>query len=166
MVELIVVRHAIAFERDVRRWRDDRARPLTPEGKRKFRKAAAGLRGWMPQVDLLLTSPLVRARQTAEILTAMTGWPAAAERSELEPSVDPQTTLASLRQPRVARVAIVGHEPHLSSLVGLCVSQADATLHLELKKGTVVLIRFAEVLRAGSGTLAAVVPPRALRRMA
>ena len=62
--EVIVLRHAIAFERDRRRWPDDALRPLTPAGKQRFRKAAQGVRDWMPRVDAVLSSPLVRARQT------------------------------------------------------------------------------------------------------
>src|SRR5690348_174269 len=76
-LEVILVRHAIAFERDRARWRDDGERPLSPEGKRKFRKAVAGLMKLVPKVDVVLTSPLVRTRQTAEILSAVAHWPKA-----------------------------------------------------------------------------------------
>ena len=62
-VDVLLVRHAIAWERDHSRWPDDRKRPLTPEGRKKFEKAAAGLRTWIPQVDRLITSPLTRAAE-------------------------------------------------------------------------------------------------------
>ena len=166
MIELVVVRHAIAFERDAKRWPDDRLRPLSPEGKHRFRQAASGLARWLPKVDLLLTSPLVRARQTAHILTDVSAWPKAAERQELDPVTDPATTLSSLRQPRVERLAIVGHEPHLSSLIALCVAEPSARLQLSLKKGSVVIVAFESTVRAGAGQLVAVVPPRLLRSMA
>ena len=69
-LEVIVVRHAIAFERDRGRWPDDALRPLTPAGKRRFRKAAQGLRSWSPRVDAMPSSPFVRVRQTPARLVA------------------------------------------------------------------------------------------------
>src|SRR5271168_1279325 len=78
-MELLIIRHAIAFERNRRRWRDDGTRPLTPAGMRRSQKAAAGLKELGRAPDRLLTSPLVRARQTAQILTELAGWPPAEE---------------------------------------------------------------------------------------
>ncbi|MEP7246556.1 MAG: histidine phosphatase family protein [Gammaproteobacteria bacterium] len=166
MIELIIVRHAIAFERDEKRWPEDRSRPLSPDGRHRFRQAASGLARWFPKVDLLLTSPLERARQTAQILTEVAGWPRAAERAELDPGTDPAMTLTSLRQPRVDRLALVGHEPHLSHLIELCVAEPSARLQMKLKKGAVAVIWFESAIRAGSGQLLALVPPRLLRTMA
>src|SRR5690349_19829203 len=103
-LELILVRHAIAFERDRARWRDDGERPLSPEGKRKFRKAVAGLMKIVPKVDAVLTSPLARTRQTADILTAVAHWPEAVDTPELAPSGSPMAVLTVLRgrqEPRV-----------------------------------------------------------------
>ena len=82
-MELLIIRHAIAFERDRHRWADDGARPLSPSGIRRARKAAAGLKELSKAPDRLLTSPLVRARQTAKILTEIAGWPRAEEAPEL-----------------------------------------------------------------------------------
>jgi phosphohistidine phosphatase len=165
MPDLLVVRHAIAFERDAARWPDDALRPLTPEGKRRFRRAARGIGRWFPEIDLHLTSPLVRARQTSKILAEIAGWPEAAERSQLKPQVEPGTTLNALSQLDAERLAIVGHEPHLGRLVALCVAE-PSELHLELKKGAVAHIRFEDRIRAGAGTLIALVPPKVLREMA
>ena len=166
MIELIIVRHAIAFERDETRWPDDRLRPLSPEGKHRFRQAAAGLARWLPKVDLLLTSPLERALQTAQILTEVAAWPKAAERPELDPLTDAATTVRSLRQPRVERLALVGHEPQLSDLIALCVAHPPTGLQMKLKKGAVAVITFESSISAGSGQLFAIVPPRLLRAMA
>src|SRR5580698_4658247 len=69
LMDLLIVRHAIAFERNPRRWRDDGERPLSPEGMVRARKAAAGLRQITERPQCVLTSPLMRARQTATILT-------------------------------------------------------------------------------------------------
>src|SRR6201989_3363574 len=84
-MDLLIVRHAIAFERDRARWHDDATRPLSPAGIRRARKAAAGLKELTARPARLLTSPLVRAQQTASILTTVAGWPVAEEVTELSP---------------------------------------------------------------------------------
>jgi phosphohistidine phosphatase len=165
MPDLLVVRHAIAFDRDPARWPNDALRPLTSEGKRRFRRAARGVGRWFPEIDLHLTSPLVRARQTAKILAETAGWPEAKDLSALKPQTDPATTLDALSQLDGERVSIVGHEPHLGRLIALCVAE-PAELHLELKKGAVVQIRFKDRFDAGAGMLVALVPPKVLREMA
>src|ERR1700676_1190153 len=104
-MDLLIVRHAIAFERDRHRWRDDGARPLSPAGIRRARKAAAGLKEFTKAPDRVLTSPLVRARQTAQILTDIAGWPQAEEAPELSPGGAAQAVLTLLRQDRSKMVA-------------------------------------------------------------
>ena len=69
-MDLLIVRHAIAFERNVRRWRDDGERPLSPEGMVRARKAAAGLKYIAERPQCVLSSPLVRAKQTAAVAEA------------------------------------------------------------------------------------------------
>ena len=131
--EVIVLRHAIAFERDRRRWPDDALRPLTPAGKRRFRKAAQGLRNWMPRVDAVLSSPLVRARQTANLLSEVSGWPAASECSALVPGTPPTKLLAYLRTMRGGCIAVVGHEPHLSAFISVCLTKGTP-ISIQLRK--------------------------------
>lgn len=72
-MKVFLVRHALAHERDRARWPDDSKRPLTQDGKRKFRKTVCGLVSLLPGAATILTSPFVRARQTAAILSAMAG---------------------------------------------------------------------------------------------
>src|ERR1700733_12435760 len=119
-MELLIIRHAIAFERDRHRWRDDAARPLSPAGMRRARKAAAGLKEFSKAPDLLLTSPLVRARQTAQILTEAAGWPQAEATPELSPGEPALAVLALLARSRSKLTAVVGHQPDLSHLLGAC----------------------------------------------
>jgi phosphohistidine phosphatase len=160
--EIILVRHAIAYERDRTRWRDDRQRPLTPGGKQKFRKAAAGLAKWIPTVDCIFTSPLARARQTAELLTEIAGWPEALEAAELAPEGSPTAVLSMLRTQKAKRIALVGHEPGLSELLAACIAGSAATL--PMKKGGIACVVFSADVRNGKGTLSAFVPPRLLRK--
>lgn len=164
-MELILVRHAIAFERNRQRWPDDGERPLTPLGKQKFRRAAAGLAKWLPKVERVLTSPLVRARQTAAILSETARWPKATDAPELAPKSSPAAVLAMLRKQKARRIALVGHEPDLSELLAACITTSGTHLSVTLKKGGVVCVHFARDGRPGAGTLVAFIPPRALRRM-
>ena len=73
-MDLYLVRHAIAFDFDTSQWPDDSQRPLTPEGQKRFSRAARAWRA-RPSVDLVLSSPWVRAWQTAELLESEAGWP-------------------------------------------------------------------------------------------
>ena len=91
-----LVRHAIAFEPDSSAWPDDRERPLTPAGQKRFRRAARGLRTLVPSVDLMLSSPLTRAWQTAEVLQQVARWPAPTRFEPLEPGRAPEEVLEAL----------------------------------------------------------------------
>jgi phosphohistidine phosphatase len=165
MRELIIIRHGLAEDRKPKPGFDDRARRLTPQGRKKFRDAACGLRRWIPEVNLLLTSPLIRARETAAILTKAARWPEAKTCAELDPAEDPAALLARLRKFRASRMAIVGHEPQLSRLISHCIGASDSTSGVEVKKGAAAVIVFAGSVRAGHGTLTALLPPRVLRQL-
>jgi phosphohistidine phosphatase len=164
-MELLIVRHAIAFERDHRRWRDDAARPLSPVGMRQSRKAAAGLKAFSNAPDRLLTSPLVRARQTAEILTEVAGWPTAEVVPELSPGGPPPAVLTLLGRQRGKRVALVGHQPDLGILLAACLLAEDGTLAIDMKKNAVACVAFEGSPRAGRAVLQWLATPRMLRAL-
>ncbi|HET7757927.1 MAG TPA: phosphohistidine phosphatase SixA [Steroidobacteraceae bacterium] len=161
-MELLIVRHAIARERNARRWPDDAARPLSPQGAGRARKAAAGLKALGPRPLRVLVSPLVRARETAAILTRHAGWPAASECPELAPGADPGALLAAIRHAGTTRVAVVGHEPDLGRLVGACLGGAPPQ-GWQLRKMGAALVTFAGTAQAGRGRLEWLVPARILR---
>jgi phosphohistidine phosphatase len=94
-------RHGIAL--------DDEPRPLSPKGRRRTREAARGLRVLELGIDAILTSPLARAVETAEILSRVLGLPA--------PEIDERPPATILRTLRQGTPLIVGHEPDLSSAV-------------------------------------------------
>jgi phosphohistidine phosphatase len=164
-VELLIVRHAIAFERDRHRWPDDAARPLSPAGMRRARRAAGGLKKFCKAPGCLLTSPLVRARQTAQILTEVAGWPQAVEAPELSPEEPVLAVLPLLGRNRGNRVAVVGHEPGLGALLTLCLLGDGGTLPIEMKKNAVACVSFTASPRAGGGTLKWLATPRMLREI-
>jgi phosphohistidine phosphatase len=162
-MELLIIRHAIAAERDAQRWRDDDSRPLTPLGMRRSRRAAAGLQMITHPPDRLLTSPLVRARQTAQILTEVAGWPPAEEVPELLPGRAALKILTVLAKNRRKRIALVGHQPDLGILLAACLLGNHAALPVDLKKNAVACVAFQGPARAGQGVLRWLATPRMLR---
>jgi phosphohistidine phosphatase len=162
-MELLIIRHAIAFDRDRDRWADDAARPLSPAGIRRSHKAAAGLKELCKVPERLLTSPLIRARQTAKILAEAAGWPRGEIAPELEPGQGAAAVLALLAKDRSKRIAIVGHQPDLSALLTACLLKDGGTLPIEMKKNAVACLSFRGRTRAGGAALKWLATPRMLR---
>lgn len=162
-VHIVLVRHAIAEERGAA-WPDDDERPLSRDGIRKWKRAARGLVGLLPSVDVLLTSPLVRAVQTAEIIAkAASPSPRLQLFEALRPETRPGTMITALRAaaPK-GTVILVGHEPMLSEL-------ASQLLHLqgplEFRKGGAMSLVTQGLGTRGPARLEWFVPPRVLREM-
>lgn len=167
-MDLLVVRHAIAEEREAfaRSGKDDGERPLTGDGRRRFAKGARGLARLVPSVDLLGTSGLVRAAQTADLLADAYGRLRTVRLEALAPDARPAALLPWLRaQARRTVVAVVGHEPHLSALVELLLTGGSAGF-LELKKGGACLLSFAKPAAAGGAELRWLLTAGQLRRLA
>jgi phosphohistidine phosphatase len=166
-MDLLLIRHAIAFDRNPRRWRDDGERPLSPEGMVRARKAASGLKQISERPQCVLTSPLMRAKQTATILTEFAGWPKATECAALSPDVFPEEIFGILATQREKVIAVVGHQPGLGRLLAACLpAQVLGGVNpeaFELKKMGAALISFPKAARAGTGALQWLVPPRILR---
>ncbi len=162
-VLLYLVRHAIAEERGPA-FPDDSRRPLTPEGIERFERCVAGLAAAGVEIDEILTSPFVRARQTAEVLAA--GLPT-------RPSVSPLPALAAggpvtavldavARAARTRRIALVGHEPWMGALAARLIGSRHP---LPFKKGAVACVELDEWPPGRPGRLAWFMPPRLLRRL-
>jgi phosphohistidine phosphatase len=162
-MELLIIRHAIAFERDRHRWTDDAVRPLAPAGIRRSRKAAAGIKELCKLPDRLLTSPLTRARETAKILTEVAGWPRAEIAPELTPGEGAVAVLTLLAKDRSKRIAIVGHQPDLSALLAACLLKDGSALPIEMKKNAVACLSFDGRARVGGAALKWLATPRMLR---
>jgi phosphohistidine phosphatase len=166
-VDLYLVRHAIAHERDAARWPDDSLRPLTPEGEERFRRAARGLARLVPTVDVVLSSRFTRAWRTAELLDEETPWPSPQPCEQLEADRQPEEAVGVLSG-RLGQdtVALVGHEPHLSELAALLLTGRRDGLTLDLKKGGVIRLEVFGPPWEASSVLRWATPPRALRAMA
>lgn len=154
-MDLLVVRHAVAEDRAVfaETGEDDSRRPLTPAGRRKFKRGARGLLRVAPSVDLLATSAFARALETAEILQKVYGIASAVRLKELEPESNPSALVRWLRGQRRHRVvAVVGHEPHLSRLIEHLLADGSHEF-IDLKKGGGCLLALGDVPAAGHGVL-------------
>jgi phosphohistidine phosphatase len=165
MMEVFLVRHAIAHERNRKRWPDDARRPLTPAGKSRFRRAARGLAKWLPKSAALLTSPYVRARETAEILAAAWRGGDPVDCAELAADRPVEDAFELLRTRKEKAVVLVGHEPYLSGLLAAALAGKDARIKIEFKKGGAACIHFAARIEAGRATFRWMLPPRALRAL-
>ena len=160
--ELYLVRHAIAAERGDE-WPDDSKRPLTEEGTSRFREVVAGLVWLGVSVDEVFTSPLVRARQTANLLAAgLEGRASVKTVDELAPGHEVPAVVAELaKRVKRRRVAIVGHEPDLGELAAHLLA---AKRPLEFRKGGVCRIDLQGLTEQRAGSLIWFVTPKMLRQ--
>lgn len=166
-MKLLVVRHAIAEDREVfaATGRPDAERPLTPRGRRRMRRGARGLRRLVPEVDLLASSPLLRARQTADVLARV--WPDAVRaETELLSGAHPAHALAPWLDSvsERPRVAVVGHEPHLSDLV-CWLTAGTGHAFATLGKGGACLLGLPGPVAPGGAELEWMMRPGQLRRL-
>jgi phosphohistidine phosphatase len=165
-MQIYLVRHAIAAQRDAEQWPDDRDRPLTPKGEQRFRRAAKGLGKLVSSVDLVFSSPLERAWRTAVILHEGIGWPEPAGWSQLEPDHSPQQVVLALTpHASVGSVALVGHEPALSDLASYLLAGSGTEAGIQMKKGGVALLSVDGAPHAGSAVLEWLLTPRVLRSL-
>lgn len=193
---LVYVRHAVAMDRDAFAKHciqngidaDDELRPLTIDGKRKMKKNAEGLveglhtfadskSGLAKPKPLIVSSPLVRAVDTASILAAAFG------KAKVKPDAITET-LAPNHNPKEFRdylydlihsrpgrthvntmVIAVGHEPSLSTAIGWWMIGKEKS-RFPLKKGAATCLEIGNALAPGEGRLLWSLPPWALRALA
>src|SRR5262245_20605232 len=130
-IEICFFRHGIALDKEDPGVTSDAERPLTEEGIRKTRAAAAGLKRIDMGFDKIFTSPWLRASQTATILSEVLLLPAPDELAELAGDRTPSELLQSLEEHAGKRTLLVGHEPLLSTTV---VQLLGGEWALDLKK--------------------------------
>jgi len=160
-----LLRHGIA--EDAPPGGDDRARRLTPRGRTRMAVAARGLVALGIELDVILTSPLPRAAETAAIVAAAyQRSPSARELPALAPGVPPAETLQALRPwSRHDRVMLVGHEPGLSRLASLTLTGSPDRLAIDLKKGGGIAIEVEKLVPPAGATLRWLLTARQLRRL-
>ena len=137
---LYIIRHAIAEPASLEAEQDDSQRPLTDKGRKKMRRIAQGLKELGAQIDLILTSPYLRASDTARILAKQFGLgkDKVIKTGNLAPAVQDDLLIKEIseRHAEIGNLALIGHEPSLSALVSMLVA-GDPTLSITLKKGGV-----------------------------
>ncbi len=161
--ELYVVRHGVAEERSDA-WPDDAKRPLTEEGMTRFRKASRSLARLGVEIDVVLTSPLVRTRPTAEILAgALSPHPPVVNVDALAPDGTAAAVIAELeKHAKRQRIALVGHEPGIGDLAARLAGMRHA---MEFKKGAVCRIDVDALPPKAPGTLRWFLTPKLLRNL-
>jgi phosphohistidine phosphatase len=164
--ELYIMRHGIAVTRGSAGFSDDAKRPLTPVGKQKVRKIATGLKRLEVALDWIVSSPLVRSVETAEIVGESLGAEVPMEFCEaLRPGGSAEGLIAYLaKRANRWRVLVVGHEPDLSELAARLIG-AGRHANLAFKKGGCCLITFEEFPPKSPGLLVWWATPRLLRRL-
>lgn len=166
-MDLYIVRHAIAVERGDPAFPDDDERPLSPEGIHKFRLAARGLSELGLKLKRIASSPLLRAKQTAEILRdAVAKNVEITIIEELRPETPFEQTANAVASQGDGAIAVVGHEPHLSGLTSYLLVGGGDLAAIEFKKGAVARLAFPDRPAAGAGTLEWLIQPGALRLLA
>jgi len=153
-MNLYIIRHAIAVDEGTPEYEDGSQRPLTEKGKKKMRQISKGLRALGVELDLILSSPYVRAKGTAEILENVFNIKNDIQYSEnLIPMGNPDLLIAELNEKySVDSIALVGHEPQLTALISLLVSQNTA-MDMTLKKGGVCCLTADDLHHTHKATL-------------
>ena len=168
-MNLFILRHGIAVEPGMPGFENDADRPLIPKGERRLHAAAAAMKKLELSFDLILSSPFVRARQTAEIVA---GELKLKKRSEffdgLVPGGNPRALIHALNELRPApeNVLLVGHEPYLSRLISLLVSGSLDATAIEMKKGGLSKLEVGELRHGQCARLAWLLTPSQMELMA
>ncbi len=166
-MKLYLLRHGVAVERGTPGFRVDSDRPLTPKGERGMKRIAAGIRAldFVPRV--ILSSPYVRARRTAEIVASELGISEDLKFSKhLAANADPTALVDELTQDfaTCASVMLVGHEPYMSGLISVLIS-GDSDSVLVFKKGGLCRLDIDSLEYGRCGTMDWLLTPRQLKRL-
>jgi len=158
------MRHGLAEEPTPKG--DDSARKLTEKGADKIRKAAGGLRASGLAFNTILTSPIARAAETAEIVASELGGPKPKPIPELSTGASPATALEALsKQSLPESVLVVGHEPTLSRMASLMLTDSSESVEIRLKQGGVIALEFPDRIESAAAKLRWMMTQRQLRQL-
>jgi phosphohistidine phosphatase len=164
IMNLLILRHAIAVDRGLPGYEDDSQRPLTPKGTSKMRQIAKGLIRMEPKLDLIMTSPYLRAMQTAQVVAAVYGMKEKILTTDaLTPLQSPAAVIREIMDmlPGLSNLLLVGHEPFLSSLTSVLLC-GDESLGLIFKKGGVCKLSIQELKYGRCASLEWLATPKLL----
>lgn len=159
-----IVRHGIAVARDDPKVTSEAERPLTADGVKKTRSAALGLRRLGAKPDVFITSPYVRAAQTAEIFAEALGFsPAKIRVSEaFKATGNPAEALKEIQRIRAREIACFGHAPHLDQMIAQLAGARG--VFTQLKKAGIAC--FEHSAPQGRWDLLWLLTPKVLRQLA
>jgi phosphohistidine phosphatase len=156
------LRHASAGEHHINPQKDEK-RPLDKEGLEQCGYIGRALAAMEAQVDVIITSPLKRATQTASLVGNEMGYEG---KLQIGNALRPEATFADFRKmleeySRQESIMVVGHNPNLSQFLGSVISESGCEASVDLKKGAVARVE----MRRSSGTLQWCLTPKALRTL-
>lgn len=161
---LYIMRHGLAEEPTPKG--DDSARKLTEKGADKIRKAAAGMRASGLAFNTILTSPIARAAQTADIVASELKGPKPKAMPALSTGASPASALEALGAQRLPEsVLIVGHEPTLSRMASLMLTDSTESVGIRLKQGGVIALEFPDRVESAAAKLRWMMTQRQLRQL-
>ena len=160
-LELYLIRHGVAAERGDE-YPDDSKRPLTAGGISRLRKEAKALDALGLGFDHIITSPLVRTKQTADVFAeSLKSKPSVSTSDALAPAGTPAAVIQELgKHVKKGRIALVGHEPNIGELAARLIG---ARVPMEFKKGAICRIDFETFPPKGTGHLRWFVTAKMLR---
>ena len=167
MLNLFIIRHAIAEDRVVFSSQEgcDDLRALTQKGIEKMHRNTVGIQKIINHFDILLTSPLKRAKQTAEIVKLTIPTDKVIVTENLRPNASPKELFRDLESFKSAKnIALVGHEPNLSSLVSYFLTGKES-FGFHIKKGSLCWIQSSFELAKGKALLRCLLTPSMLREI-
>jgi phosphohistidine phosphatase len=163
-----LLRHGIAVERGSPDYENDYERPLTAKGERRTRRIAEGMLALGLSYDLILSSPYLRAKQTAEIVAQILKTPEGVQLSDtLTPEGDPRQLIEVVQSDDRAPqdLVLVGHEPYLSRLISTLLT-GGPNLPVDMKKGGLCTLDVEKLRFGRCASLVSLLTPRHLRRLA
>jgi phosphohistidine phosphatase len=166
-MNLYVLRHGIAVDPGTPGYETDSERPLIPKGEHQLRQIADAMRKMDLRFDLVLSSPFLRARQTAEIIAESLMLKKQLVFSDaLVPDGNPKALVRQLNElkPAPENVLLVGHEPYLSQLIAL-LTAGETGMAIDLKKGGLSKLEAEYLLYGPCATLVWLLTPRQMELM-
>jgi phosphohistidine phosphatase len=167
-MNLYLLRHGIAAEPGAAGYEPDSERPLTAKGESRLRDAVRAMKGLDLSFDLILSSPYLRAKQTAEIIAKnLKLRKKMAICDDLIPNGNPRLLIQQLNQlrPEPENVLLVGHEPYLGKLVAL-LAAGNTSLEIDFKKGGLCKLEAEFLLYGRCAKLVWLLTPRQLELLA
>ena len=164
-MDIYILRHGKA-EENTQNITSDSKRRLTEAGKKELEIIAKAIKNLGVEFDTIVSSPLIRSKQTAEIILkyvknkkkSITIW------DELKPEIDVSHTIKKLTVLKSASsVLLVGHEPHLTTFIGMIISNDPNNVNISLKKGGFVHIKANQDASEIFGSLRSIMTPKQLK---